>query len=121
MSSAKKAFWPAQRLGQLEKLRRMLVEMRSLNSGSHAFTKALRCSKDADALLQTNLTTGRPDFIQFLISQAWLPMGDVTEALDAAEIVLAEGLENCGGDEDNVFHEPLVKVRAALAKLRDHR
>jgi hypothetical protein len=36
-------------------------------------------------------------------------------ALEAAEPALAEGDENCGGDGDSLYHEPLQLVRAALA------
>lgn len=66
--------WPKRRLAQLEKLRLLLIYVRSLNSGSHAMTKAIACGKTADALLSSNLNTGEPDFIQFLISEAHVPV-----------------------------------------------
>lgn len=34
-----------------------------------------------------------------------------------AEKALAEGDANCGGGEDNVFHAPLLRVRAEIKRL----
>lgn len=45
-------------------------------------------------------------------------IGEMVEALRSAEIALAEGHQNCGGGEDNIFAEPLRKVREVLAYVR---
>lgn len=38
-------------------------------------------------------------------------------ALRKAEAALAEGHQNCGGTEDNIFSVPLKSVRAALKEM----
>lgn len=40
---------------------------------------------------------------------------EMIEALRAAEEALAEGHQNCGGGDDNIYAEPLRKVREVLA------
>lgn len=45
-------------------------------------------------------------------------MNELTlKALAAAAPTLAEGIENCGGDADCIWFEPLQLIRQALAAL----
>ena len=58
----------------------------------------------ADYYEQTEIRIERPYCI------VKVPLG----ALKAAEKVLAEQQENCGGGEDTIYYEPLREIRAAL-------
>lgn len=44
-------------------------------------------------------------------------IGEMVDALRAAEAALAVGHQNCGGGDDNIFAEPLKKVSGVLANV----
>lgn len=69
-------------------------------------------SNEAMAATMTGADTARP-----LGPVFGLPGIDLLATLKAAEAALAEGDENCGGNADNVYHEPLQQVRAAIAAM----
>lgn len=46
-------------------------------------------------------------------------MRRIVRVLMDAEKALAQGDENCGGGADNIYHDPLLRVRVAIRKLVD--
>lgn len=62
--------WKNSRCHELTKLNELLNEILSMNRGSNIVGRILKCEKIARTLQSSDMTTGRPSFVQFLTDLA---------------------------------------------------
>ena len=62
--------WNLSRLKEIQALQELLLQVSTINHGSHCLERIERCIKLAERLSKTNLNTGRSSFVRFLISKA---------------------------------------------------
>ena len=58
--------WTDERCEELDTLQSLLTEAAALNSGSNVVRRIGECERLSKALFMTDLSNGRPSFIQFL-------------------------------------------------------
>lgn len=73
MSDRTPPAWPEDRRKELAALQTLLNEASSINSGSHCLERISKCIGIAEALLLSDISTGRQSFMQWLIGQAAAP------------------------------------------------
>ena len=62
--------WDGSRIVELNKLRELLIEVTTINRGSHAIERIQKCEELAEDLWNSDLDSARPSFHQFLTDLA---------------------------------------------------